>query len=102
MDFFFFVGLKILPGNAHESPVLYELVRQFVETMGKGVMKRLILDRGFLDGKSISNCKKDYSIDVLIPVRRNMDIYKDAMALFELPDVTWVDVLSILHLLCFT
>jgi len=90
MDFFFFVGLKILPGNAHESPVLYELVRQFVETMGKGVMKRLILDRGFLDGKSISSCKKDYGIDVLIPVRRNMDIYKDAMALFRLPDVTWV------------
>jgi len=90
MDFFFFVALKILPGNAHESAVLYELVRQFVETMGKGVMKRLILDRGFLDGKSISNCKKDYGIDVLIPVRRNMDIYKDAMALFKLPDVTWV------------
>jgi hypothetical protein len=90
MDFFFFVALKVVPGNAHESPVLYELVRQFVETMGKGVMKRLILDRGFLDGKSISNCKKDYGIDVLIPVRRNMDIYQDAMALFKLPDVAWI------------
>ncbi len=29
-------------------------------------------------------------IDVLIPVRRNMDIYKDAMALFQLPEVNWV------------
>ncbi|MBW2569912.1 MAG: transposase [Deltaproteobacteria bacterium] len=90
MDFFFFVSLKILPGNAHESPVLYEQVRQFVETVGKGVMKRLILDRGFLDGRNISTCKKDYGIDVLIPVRRNMDIYEDAMALFKLPDVSWV------------
>ena len=90
MDFFFFLALRVLPGNAHESPVLYELVRQFVETVGKGVMKRLILDRGFLDGKSISTCKKDYGIDVLIPVRRNMDIYKDAMALFQLPDIDWV------------
>lgn len=90
MDFFFFVSLQVLPGNAHESPVLYEQVRQFVETVGKGVMKRLILDRGFLDGKSISTCKKDYGIDVLIPVRRNMDIYEDAMALFKLPDVSWV------------
>jgi hypothetical protein len=89
-DFFFFVALKVLPGNAHESPVLYEQVRQFVETVGKGVMKRLILDRGFLDGKSISTCKKDYGIDVLIPVRRNMDIYGDAMALFQLPEVKWV------------
>jgi hypothetical protein len=90
MDFFFFVALKVLPGKAHESPVLYELVKQFVETVGKGVMKRLILDRGFLDGKSISTCKKNYGIDVLIPIRRNMDIYKDAMALFQLPEVTWV------------
>jgi len=90
MDFFFFLALRVLPGNAHESPVLYELVRQFVEAVGKGVMKRLILDRGFLDGKSISTCKKDYGIDVLIPVRRNMDIYQDAMALFQLPDIDWV------------
>ncbi len=90
MDFFFFVALKVLPGKAHESAVLYELVKQVVETVGKGVMKRLILDRGFLDGKSISTCKKDYGIDVLIPIRRNMDIYKDAMALFQLPEVTWV------------
>ncbi len=90
MDFFFFVALKVVPGNAHESAVLYEQVRQFVETVGKGVMKRLILDRGFLDGKSISTCKKDYGIDVLIPIRRNMDIYGDAMALFQLPDVAWV------------
>ena len=90
MEFFFFVALKVLPGNAHESPVLYELVRQFVETVGKGVMKRLILDRGFLDGTSISTCKKDYDIDVLIPVRRNMDIYQDAMALFQLPDIAWI------------
>jgi len=89
-DFFFFVALKVLPGNIHESPVLYEQVRQFVETVGKGVMKRLILDRGFLDGTSISTCKKDYGIDVLIPVRRNMDIYQDAMALFQLPEVTWM------------
>jgi hypothetical protein len=90
MDFFLFVSLEVLPGNVHESAVLYEQVKQFVETVGKGVMKRLILDRGFLDGKSISTCRKDYGIDVLIPVRRNMDIYEDAMALFKLPDVNWV------------
>jgi hypothetical protein len=92
MEFFFFVSVTLLPGNAHESPVLYGLVRQFVETVGKGVVKRLIVDRGFLDGRSISTCKKDYDIDVLIPVRRTMDIYEDAMALFHLPDIEWVCV----------
>ncbi len=92
LDFFLFVALKVISGKDNESPVLYKLVEEFVDTVGKGVMKRLILDRGFLDGKAISTCKKEYGVDILIPVRRNMDIYTDAMALFQLPDVNWVDV----------
>ena len=92
LDFFLFVALKVLSGKDNESPVLYKLVEEFVDTVGKGVMKRLILDRGFLDGKAISTCKKEYGVDILIPVRRNMDIYTDAMALFQLPDLNWVDV----------
>ena len=89
-DFYFFVAVKVVPGNNHECPILYELVKQFVKTVGKGVIKRLILDRGFLDGEAISICKKEYKIDILIPVRSNMDIYEDAMVLFRLPEVDWV------------
>ena len=91
LDFFLFVAVKVVSGNDHECPVLYDLVKQFVQAAGKGVMKRLILDRGFLDGKAISLCKKEYDIDILIPVRSNMDIYIDAMALFQLSDVQWVE-----------
>ena len=91
LDFFLFVAVRVVSGKAHECPVLYDLVKQFVQTAGKGVMKRLILDRGFLDGKAISLCKKEYDIDILIPVRSNMDIYVDAMALFQLSDVRWVE-----------
>jgi hypothetical protein len=69
LDFFLFVAVKVVSGNDHECPVLYALVKRFVETMGKGVMKRLILDRGFLDGEAISLCKKQYGIDILIPIR---------------------------------
>lgn len=90
LDFFLFVAVKVISGNDHECPVLYALVKRFVEAMGKGIMKRLILDRGFLDGKAISICKEDYGIDILIPVRRNMDIYEDAIALFQLPEVRWL------------
>jgi len=90
LEFFIFVAVRVVPGNEHECPILYELVRQFAEGAGKGVMKRLIVDRGFLDGEAISRCKKDYGIDILIPARRNMDIYGDAMALFRLPEVDWV------------
>jgi hypothetical protein len=90
LDLFIFVAVKVISGKEHECPVLYELVKQFVEVVGIGVMKRLILDRGFLAGQAISRCKKDYGIDILIPARRTMDIYEDAMALFGLPGVDWV------------
>ncbi len=90
LEFFVFVAVTVVAGKDNECPLLYGLVKQFVETAGKGVMKKLILDRGFLDGKEISTCKREYGIDVLIPVRKNMDIYADAMALFKSPDVQWV------------
>src|SRR4030066_67579 len=72
-EFFVFVAVKVISGNDHESPVLYELVKQFVEAVGPGVIKRLILDRGFIDGEAISLCKNK-DIDVLIPIRRTMDL----------------------------
>ena len=90
-EFFLFVAVKVISGKDHECPVLYELIKQFVEAMGPGVMKRLIVDRGFLDGESISLCKKKYGIDILIPIRRNMDLYADALALFGEPEVDWVE-----------
>lgn len=89
-EFFLFVGLRVVSGSDHESPVLYGLVDTFVGAVGKGVMKRLILDRGFLDGEAITRCKKEYGIDVLIPIRHNMDLYVDALALLQGPDVRWV------------
>lgn len=80
-DFFLYAGLKVVPGKDHESPILYEMVAQFVEFHGKGIMKKLILDRGFLDGAEIGRCKKERGIDVLIPARRDMDIYADVVGL---------------------
>lgn len=80
-DCYVYAGLAVVPGNAHECPVLYELVEQFVKQVGKGVIKLLILDRGFIDGKNITRCKQQWGIDVLLPMKRNMDIWKDAWAL---------------------
>jgi hypothetical protein len=52
-------------------------------------MKVLILDRGFIDGPSIGKCKKDYGVDVIMPLRKNMDLYKDAVGLTRVPDFVW-------------
>ena len=80
-DCYVYAALAVVPGNAHECPLLYELVEQFVKQVGTGVIKRLILDRGFIDGKNITRCKQEWGIDVLLPMKRKMDIWEDAWAL---------------------
>jgi hypothetical protein len=46
----------VVAGNKHEGPILWGLLDGFVEAAGRGVMKRLILDRGFTDGEQIARC----------------------------------------------
>lgn len=82
-DFFLYAAVAVVSGKAHECPVLYRLVYDFVAALGPGVMKRLILDRGFLDGEQIGCCKSAYGIDILIPLKKNMDVYEDAVGLMQ-------------------
>jgi hypothetical protein len=82
-EFFLYAGLEVTSGADHECPILYRLVEQFVAAHGKGVMKRLILDCGFLDGAAIGRCKKDWGIDVLIPAKSNMDVFVDVVGMAE-------------------
>lgn len=88
-EFFLYVGLRVLPGNAHECPVLWEMVEQFVSVMGRGVIKELILDRGFLDGEAIARAKTQYGIEITIGVKSNMNILEDAVGLAGLPETKW-------------
>jgi hypothetical protein len=76
-----YAGVALLPGNAHEVVPFFKLVEQFVKTAGKGVIKWLVLDRGFIDGEQLSRCKQDWGIEVVIPMKKNMDIWADAWAL---------------------
>jgi hypothetical protein len=76
-----YAGAALLPGNAHEVAPLFQLVESFVGKAGKGVIKWLILDRGFIDGERISRCKEQFQIDVVIPLKKNMNLWSDAWAL---------------------
>jgi hypothetical protein len=96
-EFFLYAGLVVTAGRDHEAPVLYRLVETFVEHHGRGVMKRLILDRGFLDGAQIGRCKQEWGINVLIPARQNMEIFQDVLGLAEARELSfepWVPPVS--------
>jgi hypothetical protein len=83
-DFFLRVAMRLVPGNEHECPIFYAMLENFVADVGEGVVRRLLLDRGFIDGERIAHCKLKLGIDVLIPVRRDMDIYHDVLGLLKL------------------
>jgi hypothetical protein len=86
-----YAALAVAPGNAHELPILYQLVHDFVQRVGPGVMKKLILDRGFIDGARIAYCKTALGVDVLIPLKKKMDLWQDAWKLAEqLPWQPWI------------
>ena len=88
-EFFLYAGLGVTAGQDHEAPLLYRLVEAFVEHHGRRVMKRLILDRGFLDGVQIGRCKQRWGINVLIPARRNMEIYQDVVGVAEAGEISF-------------
>ena len=90
-SFFMRAAIRIVPGNENECPILYDLVDEFVGSVGKGIIKRLILDRGFIDGAKIGHCKLTHGIDILMPLKKNMDLYKDALGLLKSPDVKFLE-----------
>lgn len=91
LDYFLTVAARVVPGNQHEGPVLYELVDEFVRAT-PGVMKVLIVDRGLLDGPRMGRLKTGYHIDTVIPLRANMDAYADVMGLTRLKDFQWEEL----------
>jgi len=89
LNLFLTVAARLCGGRPHECPILYELVDGLVGAVGRGWMKVLILDRGFLDGAQIGRLKTDYGIDTVIPLKTNMDAYQDVMGLTRLKDFGW-------------
>jgi hypothetical protein len=72
-------GYQWGPGNTDELVQGRPLVRDFVTAVGPGVMKLLLVDRGFIDGPFISEVKLKLQADVVIPLKKNMDMYQEAV-----------------------
>jgi len=88
-DFLLYAGAKVLPGEGHEVHELVPLVDRFVDAVGPGVMKTLLVDRGFIDGKSIGRIKKEHGVDVVVPLKAKMAITEDAWKLAEVDGKAW-------------
>lgn len=79
-ELFHVAGYELGPGNADELVQAETMLPDFCRKH-PGLIKILILDRGYVDRDFIYKLKHEYQIDVLIPLRKNMDAYVDAVAI---------------------
>jgi hypothetical protein len=89
LNLFLTVAARVVPGNEHECPILYELVDGFVKAVERGWMKVLVVDRGLIDGANMARLKTSHHIDTVVPLRKNMNAYQDMMGLTRLQDFVW-------------
>jgi Transposase DDE domain len=82
---FLVAGLAVLRDNESEATAFWPVLDTFLGAVGKGVMKVLVLDRGFINGAQIGRLKADHGIDTVIPIRSDMDLQEDVRGLMKLP-----------------
>jgi hypothetical protein len=75
------VAAKVVPIQKHESQFTLSLVRQAIKNVGAGVLRVLLVDRGFLDGQDLWVLKQGLGIEFVVPAKDKMRITADAQGL---------------------
>jgi len=70
------VAVIITSANVADKNLLLTTVRHAVTVLGPGVIKTLIFDKGYWDGKTLYKLKKQYGIDFMIPAKKNFKVTK--------------------------
>ena len=77
------------PGEDNDLTQGKQLIAVAREAFGDGVLRRLLVDRGFIDGAWISALKAA-GIDTVIGLRSDMALYEDMIGLSRLDDARWL------------
>ncbi len=75
------VAATVVPIQERETRHTLALVRQAIANLGPGVLRVLLMDRGFLDGQDLWVLKHDLGIDFVVPSKDKMRVTTDAQAL---------------------
>lgn len=81
-DLYHIAGYDFGPGDTDELVQADNLLPGFCKRH-PGVIKELILDRGYISGPFIGRMKQDYKVDVLIPLKSSMSDFQDALKIAE-------------------
>jgi len=70
------VAVIITGANVPDSRLLLLTVRHAVTILGQGVIRTLVFDKGYWDGKTLVRLKKHYGIDFIVPIKANFLVSK--------------------------
>jgi hypothetical protein len=74
------VAAQVAPINRHDTNFTLDLLHQARVNVGQGVIKVLVMDRGFLDGETLWTIKQSYGVDFVIPSKDDMRVTTEARA----------------------
>lgn len=77
---FHVAGYEFGPGNEDELTQARRLIPTFCQG-NPGIMKELIVDRGYIDGSFAGDLKLKHGVDLLVPLKKNMSTYQDALGI---------------------
>jgi predicted transposase YbfD/YdcC len=77
------VAVIITPANVPDCKLLLLAVRQAITILGAGVIKTLIFDKGFWDGKTLTKLKKKYGIDFMVPVKSSFIVSRNLIKIAQ-------------------
>ena len=86
-SYYIYAGARIDPGSINGLNEGRDLVDGFINN--GGYIDTLLVDRGYIDGATLTHYKKDYKINWVIPLKINMAAYDDAMGLARAKNVDW-------------
>ena len=74
------VAAQAAPINRHDPNFTLALLQQAPANVGQGVIKVLVMDRGFLDGQTLWTMKQTSGVDFIIPSKDDMRVTTEARA----------------------
>jgi hypothetical protein len=77
------VAYRKISIRQHESTVAAELVEEGKNTLGEDAPDVILVDRGFISGPLFFQWKTQ-ELDVVVPLRRNMNLFEDMQGLVKL------------------
>jgi len=86
-SYYIYAAARLDSGCANGLHEGKELVENFIA--GGGYISTLLIDRGYLDGEMLTDFKRKYKINWIIPLKKNMSAYDDAVGLSRAKNAKW-------------